>query len=98
MANPRISIFSKKVIRTNTKKSVEVGIFVTSLIFLVLFIQIQIQIFYSYKFYLYQNVCIYIICILFALNSKRLAMLYEDVKVIICKVMCISLVKQNVVC
>ena len=32
MANPRISIFSKKVIRTDTENSVEVGLFVTSLI------------------------------------------------------------------
>ena len=32
MANPRISIFSKKVIRTNTENSVEVGLIVTSLI------------------------------------------------------------------
>ena len=32
MANPRISIFSKKVIRTNTENSVEVGLFVPSLI------------------------------------------------------------------
>ena len=41
MANPRISIFSKKVIKTNTENSVEVELFVTSLIHLVLFIQIQ---------------------------------------------------------
>ena len=41
--------------------------------------------------------CIYtLVYILFALNSKWSAMLYEDVKSI-CKVMC-SLVKQNVVC
>ena len=30
MANPRIYIFSKKVIRTNTENSVEVEFFVTS--------------------------------------------------------------------
>ena len=48
------------------------------------------------SFILYQNVCIYIIFILFALNLRRPTMLYEDDKVIICKVMCISLVKQDV--
>ena len=32
MANPRMSIFSKKVIMTNTENSAEVGHFVTSLI------------------------------------------------------------------
>ena len=31
MANPGISIFIKKVIRTNTENSVEVGFFVPSL-------------------------------------------------------------------
>ena len=54
----------KKVIRTNTENSVEVGLFATSLIHFVLFIQIQknsfiTSFFYSYKFYLYHNVCIY---------------------------------------
>ena len=38
---PRVSIFIKKVIRANTEISVEVGLFVTLLIHLVLFIQIQ---------------------------------------------------------
>ena len=89
MANSRISDFSKNVIRTNAENSVEVGLFVTSLIhsFIVLFIQIQViadQLFYSYKFYLYQYEHIYI-CILFALNQKSPTMLYEDVKVV-CKV------------
>ena len=37
MANPGISIFSKKVIRTKTENSVEVGFFVPSLIELCLF-------------------------------------------------------------
>ena len=37
MANPGISIFSKKVIRTKTENSVEVGLFVPSLIQLCLF-------------------------------------------------------------
>ena len=37
------------------------------------------------------------ICILFALNQKRLKMLFEDVEVTICKVMC-SFVEQNLVC
>ena len=40
MANLRTSIFSKKVLMTNTENSVELGLFVTSLIHLVLFIQI----------------------------------------------------------
>ena len=53
------------------------------------------QIFYSYKFYFYQNVFIYI-RILLTLNLKRPTKLYEDVKVIICKVMC-DLVEQRVV-
>ena len=100
MANPRTSIFSKKVIRTNTGNSVEVGLFVTPLshLFSCLFKfnVIADQLSYSYKFYLYQNVYIFI-CKLFDLNKKKLIMLYEDVKVIICKAMC-SLVKQNVVC
>ena len=30
MTNPRMSIFSRKVIRTNTESSVEVGLFVTT--------------------------------------------------------------------
>ena len=34
MANSKISIFSKKVIRANTENSLEVGLFVTSLIHL----------------------------------------------------------------
>ena len=41
MANLRISIFSKKALMTNTENSVELELFVTSLIHLVLFIQIQ---------------------------------------------------------
>ena len=32
MANPGISIFGKKLIRTNTENSIEVGFFVPSLI------------------------------------------------------------------
>ena len=32
MAKPAISIFTKKVIRTNTENSVEVGLFVPSLV------------------------------------------------------------------
>ena len=42
MANPRIYIFNKKVIRTNTENSVEVRLFVPSLIHsFSLFIHIQ---------------------------------------------------------
>ena len=55
MANPRISIFSKKVIRTNAKNSPDVGPFVASLILFCLFkfkvIAIIVIVFYSYKFY-----------------------------------------------
>ena len=48
---------------------------------------------------MYIFICIYkCVSILFALNLKKPTLLYEDVKVIICKAMCISLVKQNVVC
>ena len=34
----------------------------------------------------------------FCLKFKKANNVYEEVKVIICKVMCISLLKQNVVC
>ena len=82
----------KKVIRTNTENSVEVGLFVPSISFthLVLFIQIQSN---SWPSYMKISKCVYIHMYTFCLKLK---ILYEDVKVI-CKVMC-SLVKQNVVC
>ena len=66
MANPRIFIFSKKVIRTNTENSVEVGLFLTSLIHSFSFV-------YSYKFYLYQYVHIHIVYIhvTFCLKLKK---------------------------
>ena len=49
MAHPRLSIFSKKVVSFNTENSVEIGLFVTLLIHLVLFV-IANQLFYSDKF------------------------------------------------
>ena len=69
MANPRIYIFSKKVIRTNTENSVEVELLVPSFIrsFSFVYLNSKSSFLNSYKFYLYQNVYIYI-CILFALN------------------------------
>ena len=62
MANPGISIFSKKVITTNIENSVEVAL--CPITHLVLFIQIQTSsmtsFLNSHKFYLYQNVlCIH---------------------------------------
>ena len=55
----------KKVIKTITENSVEVGLFATSVTQLIQFCLFRFkviadQLFYSYKFYLYQNVYIYI--------------------------------------
>ena len=57
MANPRITIFNKKVIRTNTENSVQVGLIVSSLItHLVLFIQIQSNL--TFTNFTYIKMCI----------------------------------------
>ena len=59
LIDPRISIFNKNVIGTNTKNWAEVGgLFVRSLIlfYLFKFKVIPDQQFYSYEFYLYQNI------------------------------------------
>ena len=59
-----------KKIRTNIQNSVEVGLchITHSLSFVYSNSELSDQLFYSYKFYLCQNVYIYIICILFASN------------------------------